>query len=310
MMTKIPNLFIVGAAKAGTTTIYDYLNLHPEVYMSPIKEPHFFSKDINPINFIDLYKKRVTFDIDDYFNKNILQLKHIAHINKLDNYLKLFNKVINEKIIGEASTGYLYSNVAAEEIKKYNPAAKIIIVLRDPFERILSHYYADVSTGIQEDKNPLITIKSDYNEKIKGWGITNLYIELSQYKEQVERYYKLFNPNQIQVLDFKELQTMPNLFFGKITNFLGIKHFTPNKNLASNQTYIPKNKLASHMHSFYRKHLKDSKIHSLIHLKALKYFFLKKPDRISPHLLEQEFTDLLSTEVEYYKFITQKEIEL
>lgn len=307
MKTITPNFFIVGAPKAGTTTVYDYLNLHPEVYMSPIKEPHFFSKDIDQSDFINPYKKQVSLNVENYFNQDRLKEKHIAHFSKLDDYLKLFKNSKGKKIVGEASTGYLFSQIAAKEIKKHNPSAKIIIILRDPLERILSHYYADVSGGFQKEQNVIKTIKSDYDAKTKGWGITNLYIELSQYKEQVERYFKVFNPNQIQILDFEELQINPQLFFEKITNFLAINPLIIDNKLVSNQTHMPKNRIVTYLHHFYQKNLKDTKINSIINQEKLKSILFKKPNKISLELLKNEFGNLLKSEIEYYKLKTQKE---
>lgn len=307
MKTITPNFFIVGAAKAGTTTVYDYLNLHPEVYMSPIKEPHFFSKDIDPSDFLNPYKKQVSFNIEDYFNQDRLTEKHIAHFSKLDDYLKLFENSKGKKIVGEASTGYLFSQIAAKEIKKHNTSAKIIIILRDPLERILSHYYADVSGGFQVENNALERIKSDYYTKEKGWGITNLYIELSKYKEQVDRYLEIFNPNQILILDFKELQTDPKLFFERITKFLSIEPFIVESKLVSNQTAMPKIRVISYLHHFYQKHFKNTKINSFINQEKLKSILFKKPNKISLELLKNEFGNLLKSEIEYYKLKTQKE---
>ena len=98
-----PNLFIVGAPKCGTTFLYHYLKQHPEIYFPDFKEPHFFGSD--------LIRKNGAYDLS------------------LNNYKSLFNS--DKKIIGEASTFYIFSKNAAKEIYDFNPDAKIIIMLRN-----------------------------------------------------------------------------------------------------------------------------------------------------------------------------------
>ena len=110
-----PNLFIVGAAKAGSTSLYNYLKNIPGIYMSPIKEPNFFAEMT--------HNNPVWSTIDDK-----------------EKYLRLFHKVRDEKIIGEASVSYLHDLNAPRRIHQRVPDSRIIICLRDPVERGFSHY--------------------------------------------------------------------------------------------------------------------------------------------------------------------------
>src|SRR4029079_3438154 len=90
-----PNLFLVGAAKAGTTALYDELSRHPAIYMSPMKEPHFFSR-IEPAS-----------RWEDFF----------PHVSDEDDYLAVLERATNEQLVGEASTSYLWDSQTAERIK-------------------------------------------------------------------------------------------------------------------------------------------------------------------------------------------------
>ncbi|MEQ8999686.1 MAG: sulfotransferase domain-containing protein [Coleofasciculus sp. B1-GNL1-01] len=108
----LPNVLVIGAAKAGTTTVYQYLKQHPQVYMSPRKEPHFFSKN---------------------GTKNY-------PIPTLEDYQALFQGASDEIAIGEASTSYLTHSKAAERIQCHIPNAKLIAILRDPAYRTYSLY--------------------------------------------------------------------------------------------------------------------------------------------------------------------------
>lgn len=84
------NLFIVGAAKAGTTSVYNYLKQHKDVYVSPIKEPNYFGSDINWHNFRKDFKINTKVDFEEYFSENDLDEKHNAILDSEENYLKLF----------------------------------------------------------------------------------------------------------------------------------------------------------------------------------------------------------------------------
>src|SRR5579872_1954454 len=103
---KLPNFFLVGAMKSGTTSLYRYLNAHPQVYMSPIKEPNYFCSDFIP-------------QPSDPAGK----------IVSWDDYVRLFRAAGNETAIGEASVVYLCSRCAAQEIHRVLPNSRILILL-------------------------------------------------------------------------------------------------------------------------------------------------------------------------------------
>ena len=106
-----PDFFIAGAPKCGTTAMHTYLQTHPEVFVSKVKEPSFFATDLH--------------------NSNPL-------VCNIEEYLSLFAEVRDEKRVGEASTGYFYSQNAAKELKEFNPSASIIIMLRNPVDMMYS----------------------------------------------------------------------------------------------------------------------------------------------------------------------------
>ena len=146
-MVKKPNFFLVGAAKSGTTTLSKMLEAHPEVYLSPIKEPNYFSKDILPEKFEPVYRKNTFFADKTYFSQKPLKKVHLSFVREEKEYMALFEDAGNEKAIGECSTSYLYSSEAAEEIRKFQPDAKIIVILRNPVTRAFSHYLMGLRFG-------------------------------------------------------------------------------------------------------------------------------------------------------------------
>ena len=132
-MRNIPNFLIVSGGRSGTTSLYYYLSEHPEIYMSPNKEPYFLTGlDFN--NFVNT----PSFFIEDLWIKD------------LKSYKQLFDNVSNEKMIGEASVSYLYYyKETIPNIKKYLGDPIIIIIIRNPVERAFSHYLHNVQTHLE-----------------------------------------------------------------------------------------------------------------------------------------------------------------
>jgi uncharacterized protein YeeX (DUF496 family) len=241
---KKPNLFLVGAAKAGTTSVYHYLKSHPDIYGCPIKEPNYFGSDIQWNDFRDDYKKDTYLNFEKYLSKNELEFHHNAFVDSLENYEALFRDSENEKYVLDASTSYLYSKRSAKEIKQYNQDARIIIILRNPVERTISHYIMDCANRIQLERDITKDIKLDYFTAKKGYGISNLYIELSLYYEQVLRYKMVFPKNQLLILNYGALKEDPVSFIHQVLSFLGLDCSENRIDFETkhNQAFLPSNK--------------------------------------------------------------------
>src|SRR5918998_2242905 len=121
----MPNFLLIGAMKAGTTAFYQLLDKHPQVYMSPNKEPNFFAFEGEKLDF------RAPSDIEG-LNRHA--------VTEIEEYQALFDGVSGEKAIGEASHWYMYKPEASGRIKHHLPEAKLIAVLRDPAERAYSEF--------------------------------------------------------------------------------------------------------------------------------------------------------------------------
>jgi len=187
-LTIKPNFFIVGAPKCGTTSIYEYLKKHPDVFMPNFKEPHFFGSDLVK-------------------NNNV-------YIDNETKYLDLFSNSNGEKMIGEASTHYLYSKMAAKEIFDFNPKSKIIILLRNPINLIYSLHSQYVFSG---NENILDFEKAINAEKYRLLGndlppLLDLQEKvfyksyIKRLPDQIKTYIELFKDNLIVLFleDIKE----------------------------------------------------------------------------------------------------------
>lgn len=206
-----PNLFIVGAAKAGTTSLYEMLSRHPEVGMSTIKEPHYFGE----------YRPPGTF------------------YSKEEDYLALFSQCKGRLVVGEASTAYLYSPSAAGQIKRFNPNAKIVIVLRNPIDRAYSLYLNHVRDGAEylSFENALA---AESDRIGRGWSYGFHMVQSGMYSEQVLRYLRVFGEQSVLILLYEDLRDCPNRVYGLCCEFLGINPSGYPHNIHANKSGLPR----------------------------------------------------------------------
>lgn len=213
------NFFLIGAAKSGTTTLYERMKDHPEIYLSPLKEPNYWSSDIDPDGFSAAFKANTPLDLAPYFSQHPLPELQVGFVRSAADYARLFDGVRDEEVIGECSTSYLFSENAAKEVAAQYPDAKILVVLRDPVERLFSHYlmarkYGYTTLELRD------AIEKDRAAQDKGWGKSELFVELGMYGEQLGRWVKHFPKEQIKVLFTPELD-QEDCFDG-LWNWLGV----------------------------------------------------------------------------------------
>ncbi len=230
MENRKANLFVVGAMKAGTTSFIEMLGQHPEIYVSPIKEPHFFLEQLPK----KIYNPSRFFNLETYFEKEFPAPLHIANVSKEEHYQKLFSLAKSgHTYLAEASTGYLHDPNAAENIYRYNPDAKIIILLRDPLQRAYSHYKMDLGLG-RTNKSFSMEIEKELtnrdNSKFDIWG----YVNMSLYYDNIKRYKNFFG-NNVFVFTLSEFEKKPQELSRQLLIFLDAApfHFSLEKNNAS-----------------------------------------------------------------------------
>jgi hypothetical protein len=230
---KLPNFFIIGAAKAGTTALYNYLNNHPEVYMSPIKEPHYFSKDLFREARASGKGGNVTLEgtaLKKYLQARKKKTVHGALINSWDDYILLFRDAADQVAIGEASPSYLESAVAAQEIKQKIPHARIVAILRNPLTRAYSHYIMNIKTNLIEMHCPFL-------EAVKA---KSYLLELGLYYEKVNRYLQVFGHKNVKVYLNEDLKNDPESLILDLSGFLGLSEHPTFLPVAHNTASVPR----------------------------------------------------------------------
>jgi hypothetical protein len=225
---KEPNFFIVGAAKCGTTSLFNYMRQHPDLYFPLIKEPAHFVRDDSS------YDRYADFD----------------------RYRSLFKKAGNAKAIGEASTGYLFYEKAAGLIHDKFPSAKIIIVLRNPVDMAFSYWRYNQAVGeessafeyVISDEGIKYRRSKEFKDKCSQWWGSYAYMDRGFYFEQVKRYFDVFGRDNVRVYIFERFIKDPKVVCSDIFEFLGIdSDFIPDYGKAHNEAGGIRSKLFKKM---------------------------------------------------------------
>jgi len=261
------DFFIVGAPKAGTTSLYHYLNEHPKIVMSTQKETDFFSDE-------SLQKQAM------YYGKN--------RINTIEKYHALFQNTEKE-VLGEASVSYLFYDDVPKKIKIYNPNGKIIILLRNPIDRAFSHYLMDYRLGLVSQSFDEIVGAKNKDEKTKLFY--QQYIELGMYYQQVKRYLDVFGKENICILFYQDFKQDGAKEVKNIYQFLGVEsNFEAEVGKKHNTFSMPKNAIVRKIYSVvWLRKLLNKLIPSSI-IKTIKTTLFRKDKK--PKLSEESRLEL------------------
>ncbi|NJN75560.1 MAG: sulfotransferase [Synechococcaceae cyanobacterium RL_1_2] len=223
----LPNFLLIGAQKAGTTSLYSYLKQHPQVYMSPIKEPGFFDFEGQPPTFQgpgdrELYEHVVT-DIDRYHG--------------------LFDGVEGQhRAVGEATTWYLSSPRAPQAIKHHLPGVKLIAILRNPVDRAYSAFMHTIRDSREQLRDFDQALALETQRTQDNWEYLWRYTAMGMYSEQIQRYYEQFDRAQLKIYLYDDLKNDANGLMKDMFQYLGIDDdFTPSTGSRHNMSGVPKN---------------------------------------------------------------------
>ena len=202
--TVRPNFLVVGAAKAGTTSLHDFLGQHPQIFMSANKEPHYFVRG---------------YGMKDW-----------------DQYLGLFKDATTQQAVGESSTAYLSCEESAKWIRSALGEIKIIIILRDPARRAFSLYgwmvregYEDAETFAEALRRELARLADpEFHQHAPQFFVDYLYFTTGLYAAQVSRFLETFGRDRVKIFLFEEFTRRPAEVCREIFRFLGVDdQFTP-----------------------------------------------------------------------------------
>src|SRR6202167_1062881 len=224
----LPDFFVAGAPKAGTTALHVALSRHPGLYMSPIKEPKFFLTDGPP---------PAKGGLGD-------ALTYREHVWERDKYEALFDAAPPGSLRGEATPLYLYDPDAMRRIRDLIPGAKLILIIRGPVELALSNWTHLWSAGLEPVGDFLRACAEEERRIAAGWASFWHYTGLGRYGEQLERAFALFPREQVLVLRYRLLIDDPAATLDRICGFLGVEAGVLSEIPRENVTAHPERTLA------------------------------------------------------------------
>jgi len=238
-----PNFFLVGAPKAGSTSLYYHLRQHPDIYMSPMKEPFYFCSDFRPENYSPSFKTQALDGIERtqrYLHGPMDEIVGGGMVCDWEDYLRLFAAAGTQRAVGEASVCYMVSQTAAGAIATRCPHAKILMVLRSPADRAFSQYLHIFSGGHVTGSFQQY-VKACLRHSGEGFGLHEPFLEMGFYAAQVQRYLHHFPRNQIGIWIYEEHLADPREFLRQIYRFLEVdESFQPDTSTRYHQPRVPK----------------------------------------------------------------------
>ncbi|MFP4100764.1 sulfotransferase family protein [Coleofasciculus sp.] len=212
-MNIFPNFIIIGAGKCGTTSLHDYLNQHPQIYICPQKETFFFINE-----------------------ETREKLKPWGALTRVEDYCSLFQDAPKSSVLGEISTNYYAYPESAQLIYNHIPTVKIIAIFRDPAERAFSSYQMHVRQGIEQRSFEQV-LSPD-----------SKYVKRGFYFSEIIPYFKTFERQSIKILLYDDLCQNPLEFMQDLFNFIGVdNNFIPDMSKKGRKGGLPKNKYLNNL---------------------------------------------------------------
>jgi hypothetical protein len=223
----------------------------------------------------------------------------------MEDYLELFPRNASEKYLGEASTTYLYSDTAAEEIYKFNPDSKIIVILRNPIDLLHSWYYyikfrseetaetfaeALRLEGPRKDDPTLVPNSVQFRRRV-------YYMEMVEFDKQIERYYDFFGKDNVFIIVNKDMQENIRKVYADLLNFLDIEHLYPDFEKYK-ENRVPRNSalkriIDNYLYWLKKYHQKGAGQKSA--LKSIYTFLISRKEKRPP--LSEDLRDKLSRDL-------------
>ena len=252
-----PNLFIPGAAKSGTTSLHELLNVHPDITMSSVKEPVFWNSE------------------------------SINVASKIEWYNSLFEDK-NKRILGESTTSYMYFDNFIPNIKSYYGLnePKFIFILRNPIDRLYSHYWWMVGRG-QEKRRLKDAIIEDTNRNFEHYkAIPDYYFHFGLYSKWIANFYNNFKSENIKIITLEALIEDRINTLNECFEFLGVSALNDVPDIVSNKS----------------KSLRYPKIHHFLKRMASGKYTVTK---FAKFIFPKSFIDNLKTQIKNDKFLAQ-----
>jgi hypothetical protein len=222
MSPRLPDFFVIGHPKSGTTALYEMLRQHPQIYLPKAKEPRFFASDL-PSSF--------------QRSSDVPPLTY-------EDYLALFDDAREDQRAGDASTAYIWSQTAAKLIAEAQPSARIVAILREPASFLRSMHLQLLQIRIENEPSlrKAIALEDERRQgraltkTVERWPQVLLYTDRVRYVEQLRRYHDLFGPEQVLVLIYDDFRADNDAVLRRVLRFLQVDETAEIETLRANPT--------------------------------------------------------------------------
>jgi hypothetical protein len=214
---RVPDFFIVGNPKSGTTALYEMLRRHPQIFMPALKEPQFLAADLRPPRLTSTPREAPG-----------------ALPRTLDEYLALFAAALPEQRAGEASPSYLRSRVAAAQIAQLAPAARIIAILREPASFLRSLHLQYLQDHVETERDLRAALA--HEEIVRDGRSVLRYSERVRYVEHLRRFHDLFGAARVLVLVYDDFRRDNEATVRRVLRFLDVDDTLPIELAEANPT--------------------------------------------------------------------------
>jgi hypothetical protein len=237
---RVPDFFVVGHPKCGTTALYEMLMRHPQIYMPPGKEPWFFARELL-VN---------------------TPPRPSGTPHTLDEYKEWFAGARPDQLVGEATSLYLWSRAAAGGIAEVRPDARIIAIVREPaaFLRSLHLEFVQIYVETEPDFRTAMSLEAGRREgrhtgRYSYWPQALMYSDYVRYADQLRRYHAVFPPEQVLVLIYDDFRNDNEATLGRVLRFLGVEEDFPIETTEANPTVrVRSQRMHELLHALYVGH--------------------------------------------------------
>ncbi len=202
----LPDFFVIGAPKAGTTALHVALARHPGLFLSPVKEPKFFLTDGPP--------RTKAGPGAEHSNS--------TYVWRREQYEQLFAGAAPGALRGESTTLYLSDMEAHRRLHDLVPSARLIAVLRDPVDRAHSNWTHNRSVGLERERDFLAACALEEERHRLGWSPMWSYLRLGRYGEQIQSLLRYFPMEQLLLLRYSDLCDEPERSVERVCEFLDV----------------------------------------------------------------------------------------
>jgi len=282
--TRLPTFLVIGAMRAGTTTLYYELAQHPDVHMAPVKEPNYFAMD-NGTPDLPLTAEAIGTMIS-------------ASVTDLEGYRQLFRGSAAAKAIGDVSPSYLYSPSAAARISAALPEVQIVALLRDPVDRAYSAYIRRAG-AVSDPQAFLEAVESEHRAVEQGQPLPLYPLVLGGlYAHHLTRYTKAFAPSRMWIRLYEEFWSAPVQSFAHLHQFIGVSPRTPASEVRLNRSGVPRFpaldrliRSGSGVKGFAKRNLPPRVVRGLVNAKQKAEDWSMQPPEVLPAEIRERLVD-------------------